>query len=96
MEKRFLEVCIRNRNILGLTIEDVSDILDIRPTIYEQFEEGLVDLDEDTMRKVVKLYCLDIKEFKDYSNSYDLSEVPESILDITKSLLNMIEGDENA
>ena len=39
MEKRFLEVCIRNRNLLGLTIEDVADILDVRPTIYEKFEK---------------------------------------------------------
>ena len=48
------------------------------------------------MRKVVKLYCIDINQFKDYSSLYDLSDVPSHLVDITKDIINMIEGDDNA
>ena len=96
MEKRFLDLCIKNRKILGLTIEDVSDILDVRPSKYRDFEEGKNDLDEKTLSKIVKLYFIDINQFKDYSSKYDLDDVPSNILDVTKSLINMIEGDGNA
>ena len=96
MEQRFLDLCIKNRELLGLTIEDVAEILDILPSEYRKFEEGEEELDKDTMKKIVKLYCIDIKQFKDYSSLYDLSDVPSHLLDITKDIINMIEGDDNA
>lgn len=92
MSNKFLDLCIKNRKILGLSIDDVSDILGVSKNQYKQFEEGKYMFEEDMLKKIIKLYCINKNDLKDYSSLYDLNDVPSEILDITKDIINSIES----
>jgi hypothetical protein len=45
-----------------------------------------------TLKKIIKLYCINKKDLKEYSFLYDLNDVPDEYLDTTKNIINSIEG----
>ena len=94
MTNKFIDLCIKNRKILELSIDDVADILNVDKSKYEAFEQGKYIFDNDVLKKIVKLYCINKNDIMDYSNLYDLSDVPSNILDISKDIVNSIESGE--
>ena len=97
MKNEFINLCINNRKVLGLTSSDVSEILDVDINDYKEFEKGNYVFNELILKKIIKLYCIGKNDIKDYSHLYDLSDVDDEILDISKDIINSIEkGDFDA
>ena len=92
MNEKFVKLCITNRAFLGLSIEDVSEILEVDIKYYQEFENGKYMFDEMMLKKIIKLYCINKKDLKEYSFLYDLNDVPDEYLDTTKNIINSIEG----
>lgn len=91
MDEKFLKVCKENRIFLNLEISDMASILKISIEKYQDFEEGKTNLDEELLKKIVKILQITPQDFLDKSLNYDLSNVPSEDILKVRRIINTIE-----
>ena len=95
--KLFLKECVKNRNYLEFSYQDMSNCLDnVSEEEYEDFEKGKNMLSLANLRKIAKVLCIEKPLEKDLSNYIDVSELDEEELNDISNVINAIVGDDNA
>lgn len=75
------EICKENRLMLGLTIEEFAESIDIDCNLYEQFEHGKYLFSNDIMKIIVKCLYVDKEDLNKELIEDDITRISMKVIE---------------
>lgn len=95
--KIFVKECIKNRNFLEFTYDDMSRcLINVSAEDYANFEKGQYKMTKENLIRIARVLCIEKPSSKDISNYIDTTGLDEDEIKDLASVISVIVGDENA
>ena len=95
-KKEFIDECVKNREFLGYSYNDVaSSLINVSEEEYINFEEGNFSLSSENIKRLMRLLCVKKPSSIDVNKYIDTSGLNEVEIEDLSKMVSIIVGEEN-